>query len=89
MSQLPHDSTNAKGNEPTPPLRSEGLYLIISMADTTWRMFVPTVGLLLVGNAFDAQFNTRPWLMLAGAAIGGSISILLVKRQLAKGKSKK
>jgi F0F1-type ATP synthase assembly protein I len=55
------------------------------MADTTWRMFVPTIGLLLVGRWCDAQFHTKPWLMLAGAAVGGVIAALLVKRQLNKG----
>ncbi len=67
-------------------LRSGGLYLITSMADTTWRMFVPTVGLLLVGNALDERFSTKPWLLLVGVAVGGCISALLIKRQLIKGK---
>jgi len=86
MSKLPDDSKNASSNDTNRSLRSDGLYLITSMADTTWRMFVPTVGLLLVGNALDERFDTKPWLLLAGVAIGGCISALLIKRQLAKGK---
>lgn len=85
MSELPNDSNNASGNDKR-SLRSDGLYLITSMADTTWRMFVPTVGLLLVGNMLDTQFHTKPWLLLAGVAIGGCISAWLIKKQLAKGK---
>ena len=60
--------------------------LLGTIGDTTWRMFVPTVGLLLVGNVLDNQWHTKPWLLLAGVAIGGCISALLVKQQLAKGK---
>jgi hypothetical protein len=86
MSKLPHDSTNASGNEPGRSLRSDGLYLITSMADTTWRMFVPTIGLLLVGNALDEHFRTKPWLLLVGAGLGACIAALLVKQQLNKGK---
>lgn len=62
------------------------MYLIVSMADTTWRMFVPTIGLLLIGNTLDEAWGTKPWLLLAGVAIGGGIAALLVKQQLAKGK---
>lgn len=62
------------------------MYLIASMADTTWRMFVPTIGLLLIGNALDGEFATKPWLMLAGAAVGGVIAAYLVKLQLRKGR---
>jgi len=85
MSKLPNDSTSA-GDGKKRSQRSDGLYLITSMADTTWRMFIPTVGLLLAGNALDDKLHTHPWLMLAGAAIGGWISAVLIKRQIAKGK---
>ncbi|MEO5949561.1 MAG: AtpZ/AtpI family protein [Candidatus Saccharimonas sp.] len=60
-------------------------YLILSMMDTTWRMFVPTIGLLIVGNALDERFGLRPWLMLLGIILGGLIATYLVKRQLKDG----
>ena len=56
--------------------------LILDMADTTWRMFVPTVGLLLIGRMADRHFGTKPWLMLTGVVLGAAIATLLVKRQL-------
>jgi hypothetical protein len=56
--------------------------LIFDMADTTWRMFVPTVGLLLIGRAVDRHFGTKPWYMFAGITLGVVIATLLVKRQL-------
>ncbi|MGE5298413.1 MAG: AtpZ/AtpI family protein [Acidobacteriota bacterium] len=85
MSKLPDDSNRAS-TEKSRESQSDSLYLIMSMADTTWRMFVPTIGLLLIGNVLDNQWHTKPWLLLAGVAIGGCISALLVKQQLAKGK---
>lgn len=56
--------------------------LALEMADTTWRMFVPTVGLLLVGRYLDRHFGTKPWLMLVGATFGAVLAVMLVKRQL-------
>lgn len=67
--------------------RSESatLSLIIDMADTTWRMFVPIVGLLLIGHYLDSRFGSKPWLMLTGAAIGAVIAAALVKQQIKRG----
>ena len=84
MSKLPgnDDSSDRDG---VPP-RSSALYLIATMADTTWRMFVPTVGLLVCGNWIDGIYNTRPWFMLLGAIVGAGIATYLIKRQLERGK---
>ncbi len=67
-----------------PAVRSESstLTLIASMADTTWRMFVPTLPLIMLGNWLDGKFATKPWLLLAGAAVGGVIAALLIRAQL-------
>ena len=64
--------------------RSTGIAssILIDMADTTWRMFVPTIGLLLVGRSVDTHFGTKPWFMLVGTALGAAIAALLIKRQL-------
>ena len=85
MSKLPGVGNSSDGRDRRPS-RSGSLYLITSMADTTWRMFVPTIGLLLVGNAFDEHFSTQPWLMLVGVSVGGVIASVLIKKQLVKGK---
>jgi hypothetical protein len=61
------------------------LYLIATMADATWRMFVPTIGLLLLGNYLDDQLHSTPWLMLVGVVVGAGISALLIRR-LMRGK---
>lgn len=53
-----------------------------TLGDTTWRMFVPVVGLLLVGKMFDDMLGTKPWLLLMGAGVGSLIAAYLVRRQL-------
>jgi hypothetical protein len=58
--------------------------LMLDMADTTWRMFVPIVGLLLVGRYVDTKTGTKPLLMLMGAFIGSLIAWALIRKQLKK-----
>ena len=53
-----------------------------TIGDTTWRMFVPSVGLTLLGVWADGQFGTKPWLMLAGVVLGFAGAIVLVRRQI-------
>ncbi len=84
MKKLP-DASDSQVSEGTETHRSPHLYLILSMMDTTWRMFVPTIGLLLVGVALDDRYGTKPWLMLLGTSLGALIAVYLVKRQLRSG----
>jgi hypothetical protein len=69
-------------NVPSAPGESSSFVLIMSMADTTWRMFVPTIPLIILGDSLDKQWNTKPWLMLAGAVVGGLIAAWLIRLQL-------
>lgn len=61
---------------------SDTFVLLASMADTTWRMFAPTLPLIILGNWLDGKYNTKPWLMLGGAVVGGLIAALLIRAQL-------
>lgn len=63
--------------------------LLSTIGDTTWRMFVPSVGFTLLGVWLDGHFGTKPWLMFIGIAIGFCGAYLLVKKQLSVLKSKK
>lgn len=79
MGNLPdHDSSDKVG------AASRGLHartLLASAADTTWRMFVPTIGFTMLGVWLDQQWHTKPWLMFVGIALGFVFACLLVRRQ--------
>lgn len=73
--------------DPVPPSDSGQnaiAVLMRDMANTTWRMFVPIVGLLLVGRYFDTKWDTKPFLMLTGALVGSAIAWALIASQLKK-----
>jgi len=55
-----------------------------TVAGTTWRMFVPTIGFTLVGLVADYCYRTKPWLMVAGISLGFAVSFSLVWLQVAK-----
>lgn len=61
--------------------RSPAILLLVTIADTTWRMFVPTIGGVLVGVGLDYLFNTKPLLTITMVIIGSLISALLVAIQ--------
>ncbi|NCU37860.1 hypothetical protein EOL96_02265 [Candidatus Saccharibacteria bacterium] len=69
---------------PTAPAsnRSTPILLVASIADTTWRMFVPTIGLLLLGRAADDTWGLGHLGMAVGTIVGAAIAALLIKRQL-------
>ncbi len=78
-------STSPKGDDkPTPPSRSTVVLMLATAADTTWRMFVPTIGLMLAGLMIDRQLGTKPWLMIVGLVLGVVLAWALVKRQMDK-----
>ena len=64
--------------------RSTAVLVFADIADTTWRLFVPIVGLLLPGRYADVHWGTKPWLMLAGAVLGSVVAGLLIKQQLTR-----
>ncbi|MGK2896797.1 MAG: AtpZ/AtpI family protein, partial [Candidatus Saccharimonadales bacterium] len=47
-------------------------------------MFVPTIGLALIGDFFDSMLSSRPWLMLVGTALGAAVEYWLIWHQLKK-----
>jgi len=69
---------------PTPPLasddaKSDSLMLVFgTIASTSWRMFVPVIGLTLVGYLLDKAFATLPILVFVGLGLGLVIATLLV-----------
>jgi ATP synthase protein I len=77
-------SQNDGDKKPTPPERSTVILLLGTIGDTTWRMFIPTIGLTVLGLLADKQFHTTPWIMTLGIILGTLIAALLVRRQMKK-----
>lgn len=67
----------------TPP-EPASTVVFMTIADTTWRMFVPSVGGTLLGVWLDATFQTGPWLLFAGCILGLIVAVWAVKAQLKK-----
>lgn len=81
MSASPKNNSDDKA---TPPDHSTVVLLLGTIGDTTWRMFVPTIGLTVAGVYADKSFGTKPWLTAGGIILGAAIAGMLVKRQLQK-----
>ena len=59
--------------------------LMKTMVGTTWRVFLPTIGLTLLGLWLDnVILNMKPWLTFGGIAIGVIVAAVLVWLQVAK-----
>jgi F0F1-type ATP synthase assembly protein I len=78
MSKDSNEGTSA------PTGKSPASVLILTIADTTWRMFVPTIGGLLLGRLVDQHWSLNPLGMIVGLVIGTCATALLIKRQLEK-----
>jgi hypothetical protein len=74
-------SPNNRDDKGVPPKSSTVILLLLTMGDTTWRMFVPIIGLMGLGLWIDQQFHTKPWIMIIGMAAGVYLAAMLVKRQ--------
>lgn len=78
MAKKTHVKTGKKSEADTSVL------MMKTVAGTTWRMFVPTIGFTLVGLVADYYYGTKPWLMVAGIALGFAVSFSLVWLQVAQ-----
>ena len=60
------------------------MILARTMIGTMWRMFLPTIGLTLLGLWLDNISGTKMRWLLAGIISGAIISVILVALQIAK-----
>lgn len=67
-----------------PSQKSTAVLLFTIAADTTWRMFLPIIGGTVAGIWGDHMFDSKPWVTIAGTAVGVVIAALLVRLQLKK-----
>ncbi len=75
-------SPNRGDDHSQPPISSTVILLLVTMGDTTWRMFVPIIGLMVLGLLADQWLHTKPWIMIIGIVAGVILAALLIKRQL-------
>ena len=81
MSASPTEKSDGK---PTPPDKSTVILLLGIAGDTTWRMFLPVLGLTAGGVWGDRTFGTKPVLTVVGIVLGIIIAGNLIKQQLQK-----
>ena len=60
------------------------MILARTMIGTMWRMFLPTIGLILLGLWLDNVSGMKMRWLLAGIISGAIISVILVALQIAK-----
>ncbi len=56
--------------------------LFLTLADTTWRIVVPTLALATIGLYGDVKFQTPPLLTLLGTFVGFGLASVLIRQQL-------
>ena len=78
-----HYMTDAP-HPPTKPTRATTGTLLVTLADTTWRMLVPSALLVAVGIFADIHWQTKPWLTLSGVLLGLLVSGGLIYHQLGR-----
>lgn len=66
------------------PPKASTVILMLTIADTTWRLFFPLVGMTIAGLLLDKQFGTKPWIMIMSIALGALAAYLLVRMQIKK-----
>lgn len=67
---------------PSIPRRSTVILMLATMADTTWRLFVPTIGGTVLGLVVDTQLATKPWYTAVGVTVGTVLAFTLVYIQV-------
>lgn len=75
-------SHSTSDKSPVPPEKSTVLLLLSDIGGTTWRMFLPILGVGALGYWGDVTFQSLPWLTIIGLVIGVVCSVVLVKSQL-------
>ena len=79
--RAPNDTPSGTPSEP-PKTNSTVLLLLGTIGDTTWRMFVPVIGMLMLGVWVDTTYATLPWATILLTVMGIAIATELVRRQL-------
>ncbi len=73
-----------RGDDHQMPPKHSTVLLMLTIADTTWRLFVPLVGLTIAGLLLDKGLGTKPWIMIVSIVLGAVLAYLLVRTQIKK-----
>ena len=73
---------SGKKKKETVPSANDVLVLFGTVADTTWRMFLPTLGGLVLGMWADSAFDTKPLFTVTGVVLGVIACLGLIYVQL-------
>jgi F0F1-type ATP synthase assembly protein I len=65
--------------------RDDVMRILRTMADTTWRMFVPPAVVVPMGIWADLKWGTKPWLTILAAMVGLVLSVAMVAKQMREG----
>jgi hypothetical protein len=68
-------------NQP-PTMTKAAILLFATVADTTWRAFVPKIGGTILGIMLDNTFHTAPLLTTILIVVGFALSVLLIVLQI-------
>lgn len=76
------NATEANGNNKSGA--SATSVILLTMADTTWRIFTPVILFAGLGIWLDVNVTTKPWMTFLGVALGFAFAGWLVKNQIVK-----
>lgn len=76
-------SPSGNSGQKTPP-EPRSTVVFMTIADTTWRMFVPSIGGVFLGIWLDSKWSTSPWMLFAGAILGLLVAAFAVWLQYRK-----
>lgn len=79
-----HGESSESNDDQKTPSEKSSTVVLMTIADTTWRMFVPSIGFTFLGIWLDAKYGTLPWLMFSGIVVGFLVATLAVKLQYDK-----
>ena len=76
-------TTTKKNDTPAEVSSSKIMRLMFAtIADTTWRLFVPSIGGTVLGLWIDNTFDTKPWFTILGVSLGSIAAFMLVYAQI-------
>lgn len=80
--RLPDTKDDKGASQTTRQPLSAPMLLFVTALDTTWRIFVPTLGGVFAGIGLDSVWGIAPIATIVCLIIGIIITIMLVTRQL-------